>query len=130
MPKIGVNNQTLLNVGGGEVVGDVSGAGSSTAVAPEALWFGTTTIHMTNVETVTTALTYSQVESPGNDMTLATSLGTSPSDTSSSSDTDDIHDAAAGTAASVPTGIALSSTQLMQNIKSQVFFHSDRCFFS
>jgi len=65
---------------------------------------------------VTTAMTYSQIESPATDMTLATSLGTSPPDTSSSSDTDDANDATT----SVPAGIALSSTHLMQTINSQV----------
>ena len=118
VPKSSLSDQTLMSAG--------DNAGAAKEPMPEALWFGTTTIHMTNVETVTTAMTYSQIESPATDMTLATSLGTSPPDTSSSSDTDDANDATT----SVPAGIALSSTHLMQTINSQVVRSSQLVHFS
>lgn len=49
---------------------------------PETLWFGTTSIQM--VETVQTTVSFTQIESSANtDLTLTTSLGTSPSESSS-----------------------------------------------
>ena len=101
------SSRTTLNAGNGDAAD-----AQALPATPESLWFGSTTIHMTDVETVTTAMTYSQ---------LATSLGTSPPDTSSSSDTDDANDAAGAAATtSVPAGIALSSTHVMQSINNQV----------
>jgi len=101
------SSRTTLDAGNGDAAD-----AQALPATPESLWFGSTTIHMTDVETVTTAMTYSQ---------LATSLGTSPPDTSSSSDTDDANDAAGAAATtSVPAGIALSSTHLMQSINNQV----------
>merc|ERR1712127_616458 len=68
VPKL--NSRTLLSVGSADGVDALDASNDA-----EALWFGTATIKMT---TLTTA--YTQIESSiSTDVTLTTSLGTSPS---------------------------------------------------